>query len=352
MSRNINQAIDNLIKKVLDKVDEPRIKEQKYTIYGDEDSKSWLKNLKTLQKLRLFPNFHSALGDYNNDKYLVLVNHQFEKIPCGLREENLNSGSWVAIIDDLNLQITDNDVSLLYEFLDSDFKINSDERKEIQYDLKLDNSGFSLQDVFPDIAIYKIDNQPSKYANTSSLSRLTGLILVESKKYYLLPYSTDVLVKFEVLFGSDQLKVSFDNILASYAASDYKFCYLYLYRCIERVQPLLFFQDFHNELKSSSSQFNKTLEEFCIDFYDKTKMQPKLDTSLEKLVQPIINNFNPQYSQTTSGYLYNLRNQIVHLRPGQTNSCIPGNYDDWNKLIEDMLQIIREIYTQHHSLMD
>ena len=223
-----------------------------------------------------------------------------------------------------------------------------------EYDLKLDNSDFSLQDIFPNIDIYKIDrfNQQSKFRNTSSLSRLTGLLLVESKKYYLLPYSQDVLARFKDLFENDQLKLLFENVLVSYAASDYKFCYLDLYRCIERVQPLLFFQDFYTELKSSSSGFNKTLEEFCMDFYDKTKLQPKLDISLERLVQPIMNNFTPKYRKITSGNLYNLRNQIVHLRPGQTNSLIPDNDDDWNKLIEDMLQIIKEIYIQHDELID
>ena len=361
MSRTMNESIEKLIKKVLDQVDEPSIKSKKYTIGGDGNAVSWLKDLKILQKLRLFPSFHSALGLYQNKQYLILVNHQFEntaKIPVGLQEEELNAGAWIAIIDELDLPIIDHNASCLEELLGSDLQVNESGYQQISYDFRLDNSGFSLQDVFPSIDIYKIDgsNQQSKFFNTSSLSRLTGLLLVESKKYYLLPYSQDVLARFKDLFENDQLKLLFENVLVSYAASDYKFCYLDLYRCIERVQPLLFFQDFYTELKSSSSGFNKTLEEFCIDFYDKTKLQPKLDSSLERLVQPIMNNFTPKYRKITSADLYNLRNQIVHLRPGQTNrqanSLIPDNDDDWNKLIEDMLQIIKEIYIQHDKLID
>ena len=138
MSRTMSQSIEKLIKKVLDKVDEPTIKSKKYTIDGDDNAVSWLKDLKISQKLRLFPSFHSAFGLYQDNQYLILVNHQFEnaaKIPVGLQEEELNVGAWVAIIDELDLPIIDHDASCLEELLGSDLQVNATGYQKIPYSL-------------------------------------------------------------------------------------------------------------------------------------------------------------------------------------------------------------------------
>ncbi|MEM9814795.1 MAG: hypothetical protein AAF827_00035 [Cyanobacteria bacterium P01_D01_bin.6] len=350
----MTSSIKYVFNQVLTGVSNSEIKEDSYTIPGDTDAVNWLKNLRINQSLRLFPNFYSALVSCQCNEYLVLVNHQIDasaKIPPGLQEEELNPGSWVAIIYELKLKIETTDVSLLEELLASDFASNSGGYKEVPYDFEIDEVAFSLKLAFPRIDIYKVLPN-SDFTDTRSLARLTGLVLTNSKQNYLLTYETSVLEKFKTVFRKGSLKVNFENILASYSASEYKFCYLDLYRCIERVQPLLFFDNFHKHLCVGSSTSCMTLEDFCMVFQDKTSLQPKLNDTFEKLIDSVWRLFTPKYSLLSKKYLYRLRNQIVHLRPGQTNSDMPKDDHEWNQLIEDMLVLVEHIYTQHDQLMN
>lgn len=122
-----------------------------------------------------------------------------------------------------------------------------------------------------------------------------------------------------------------------------------LYRCIEGLQPLYFLKDFYDKLALN----NKSVQDFYIDFYETTKLEPKLEDSLKKLLESI--NINYKYADkqnySPSLYLYKLRNQIVHLRPKQTNDLIPKSIADWNLLILDMLIIVQELYKTNQNLL-
>ncbi len=165
----------------------------------------------------------------------------------------------------------------------------------------------------------------------------------------MLPYSVEVLQEFKSTFENGNKYIPFENILASYVASDFKFAYLDLYRCIEALQPLYFLKAFYDQLALTG----KSLQNFYSDFYETTRLEPKLEDSLKKLLDSI--NINYQYADkqnySPSLYLYKLRNQIVHLRPKQTNNLIPKSIDDWNLLIFDMLTIVQELYKVNRDLL-
>jgi len=322
-------------------------KNKTYTIDGDATCQQWLKEVKIENNVRLFPDFYSAWLTYKNDIYLVLVNYEFQsQIPNFLQEETLKAGAWVAIIDELDLSLKkDTDLSKLEELLESDWEItiiNQIDYKKIEFQKEID--GFSLKNFFPSISLHKIINQFNK---KEELTQITGFVLTQSKSYHLLPYTDDVLKEFKNTFENGNKHIPFENILASYAASDFKFAYLDLYRCIEALQPLYFFKDFYDRLNLK----NKSLQEFYSDFYDSTKLEPKLEDSLKKLLNSIKITYQYQYKGTVSSNLYKLRNQIVHLRPSQSNNLVPQSIDDWNKLILDMLKIVQEIYKVNKNLL-
>ncbi|MEA5576156.1 hypothetical protein [Anabaena sp. UHCC 0451] len=340
MARNITSSI----KKVVEKIQAVVNTQEKYTIDGDETCKDWLKSLNIDKTLRLFPNFYSDWLTYENDNYLVLVNHKFKyQIPCFLQEENLNSGAWVAIVDGLELPVT-GDTDILQEILESDWEINQQGFKQVQFDTVVGN--FSLKDCFPTISLYKIID---RFTQKEKLEQITGIALTESESYCLLPYSAEVLQEFTDTFETGNQYIPFENILASYVASDFKFAYLDLYRCIEGLQPLYFLKDFYDKLALN----NKSVQDFYIDFYETTKLEPKLEDSLKKLLESIKINYKYADKQhySPSLYLYKLRNQIVHLRPKQTNDLIPKSIADWNFLMLDMLTIVQELYKTNQNLL-
>ena len=110
-----------------------------------------------------------------------------------------------------------------------------------------------------------------------------------------------------------------------------------MYRCIELLQPLYFFKDFHLRLGIS-----KSLVEFCEDFYDTIKLPPRFGDSFDKLIETIAD--KPEIS------FYKIRNEIVHLRPKQTDDLIPNGIDDWNKLILALLTTVNELYSNNEDL--
>ncbi|MFM7363734.1 MAG: hypothetical protein ACKO11_04360 [Cuspidothrix sp.] len=347
MSITIKISIANVINKIKSVV----TTQENYTIYGDDTCENWLKYLKIDNKVRLFPDFYSAWLIYQNNNYLVLVNHEFlSKIPSFLQEEDINSGIWVGIIDQLDLSIKkDTDESKLEEILEGEWNINKKGYKEVNIEVEI--NGVSVKDYFPNIDLYKII---SRFSEKEELSQITGIALTESSGHCLLPYSPDVLQEFRNIFDNGNKYIPFDNILASYVASDFKFAYLDLYRCIERLQPLYFFKPFYDKLALTG----KSLEDFYNDFYENTKLEPKFQDSFKKLLESINVDYQYQYpnknneqNTSPSSYLNNLRNQIVHLRPNQKNDLLPKTPSDWNLLILDMLKIVQKLYNTNQNLL-
>ncbi|WP_242027409.1 hypothetical protein [Sphaerospermopsis sp. FACHB-1094] len=340
MTRNIINSIKKVVEKIQAVVNTP----EKYTIDGDETCKHWLEYLKIDNKIRLFPNFYSSWINYENENYLVLVNHKFlSHIPYFLQEENINAGAWVGIVDELELPLI-GDTDILQEILESDWEINPRGFKQVQFDTVVGN--YSLKDCFSNISLYKIIG---RFTQKEELNQITGISLTESRNYCLLPYSPEVLQEFKNTFENGSKYIPFENILASYVASDFKFAYLDLYRCIEGLQPLYFLKDFYDKLALN----NKSIQDFYIDFYETTKLEPKLEDSFKKLLDSI--NINYKYADkqnySPDKYLYRLRNQIVHLRPQQTNDLIPKSIDCWNLLMLDMLTIIQNLYVANKNLL-
>ncbi|HLP90435.1 MAG TPA: hypothetical protein VK184_17850 [Nostocaceae cyanobacterium] len=343
MSRNITNSIEKVVKKIQDVIDN----QKKYTIDGDQTSINWLKSLRIEKPIvRLFPDFYSAWLTYQNDNYLVLVNHKLQfKIPSFLEEETLNSGAWVAIIDELDLPLNKGNKEILQEIFESEWELNEKGYKKINFEQEF--NGISLKDCFLNISLYKII---SRFNNKEELDQITGIALTESNSYCLLPYSSDVLEEFKNTFENGNKYIPFENILASYVASDFKFAYLDLYRCIEGLQPLYFLKNFYDKLALQGT----SVKDFYMIFYETTKLEPKLEDSLKKLLESI--NINYKYvdkqNNSVGSYFYKLRNQIVHLRPKQNNDLLPKSIDYWNDLIVDILKAVQEIYQENQDLLN
>ena len=115
-----------------------------YTVFGDEVSQKWLQNVKIVDKIRLFPDLYGVWIIYENEDYLVLVNHNEEEfhIPDFLdNTTDINSGCWIAIIDDLDISLKKNiDISRLVDVFGYSWKTNSKGFKEIKFDESLDKN--------------------------------------------------------------------------------------------------------------------------------------------------------------------------------------------------------------------
>lgn len=207
------------IKKVLSKL---QLSEKSYTIYGDKVSEHWLQYLKIDNKIHLFRDYYSAWLTYNKENnrenYLILVNIKINRIPNKfLQEETLNSGAWVAIINELDLSLKEDTSNAIIEIINSEWDINNRGLKQINIEREI--NGFNIKNCFPDICLYKIISD--RFSKEETLNQITGIVLTEDNGYHLLRYTPQVLQEFKNTFQNGNENIPFENILVSYLASDF-----------------------------------------------------------------------------------------------------------------------------------
>ena len=247
-----------------------------------------------------------------------------------------------------------------------------------------------MRDLFFDISLYKIK---SKFTQTGQLHQLIGSVLVKGASYRLLPYSNTVVRQFEDIFENGNKYIPFDNILASYVASDFKFAYLDLYRCIEKLESLYFLSDLYKKL----SLKNTSLLDFCKSIDDSIGLY-RLDSHtnlLKKLLGSIEKN-NKTFKDNSRKFLYlifltmklpvsvnrfkcikyivlysdgfydsfikniikeseklnKVRNFIVHLSPNQVNEVLPQDSLGWNEYICNILYLVKILYDINQDLFE
>ena len=372
-----------------------------YTIDGDKETQKWLIELEIKDlsnelkikdnKIRLFPSLYAAWGVYKSESYLILINHDKKfRIPKYLEETSINSGAWVAIIQELDLPLKNNFNEEAKEILGADWEIiPKNGFKKIKFDTNI-GAGSSLIDLFFDISLYKIK---SKFTQTGQLHQLIGSVLVKGASYRLLPYSNTVVRQFEDIFENGNKYIPFDNILASYVASDFKFAYLDLYRCIEKLESLYFLSDLYKKL----SLKNTSLLDFCKSIDDSIGLY-RLDSHtnlLKKLLGSIEKN-NKTFKDNSRKFLYlifltmklpvsvnrfkcikyivlysdgfydsfikniikeseklnKVRNFIVHLSPNQVNEVLPQDSLGWNEYICNILYLVKILYDINQDLFE
>ena len=348
MSRTMTDAIEKVIKKLQDATGITG----SYTIEGEEESQEWLQKLKIEDdKIRLFPNFYAAFTAFNGSNYLILVDHDKSdkefRIPKYLEELDINSGAWVAIIKELDLPLKKNVDENLKELLDYEWKEDNSRRKKIIFNQKMGRPEFSLAELFYEISLYKIT---SKFTQAGSLHQLTGCILIKGASYRLLPYSDNVIKEFEDIFENGSKYIPFENILASYVASDFKFAYLDLYRCIEKLESLYFLSELYKKLSLENT--DTTLLKFCKNIDESIGLH-RLDSHMN-LLENLLRSIEIQTKQNPKKIaekLFKTRNIIAHLSPNQANEL----HQDalyWNERISSILHLIKILYDTNQNLFE
>jgi hypothetical protein len=206
---------------------------------------------------------------------------------------------------------------------------------------------FSLEDLFCKISLYKITSKFTQASSLYQLYQLTGCILVKGSSYRLLPYSEAVIKKFEDVFENGNKYIPFDNVLVSYVASDFKFAYLDLYRCIEKLESLYFLSALYKKL----SLENTSLLDFCknIDEFIGLHRLRSQKSLLENLF--LSTGKTTKESEKEAEKLSKIRNIIAHLSPNQANE-LPQDASGWNEYIYKILCLIKTLYDTNQNLFE
>lgn len=141
-------------------------------------------------------------------------------------------------------------------------------------------------------------------------------------------------------------EIPIDNVLRSLGSNYWKFCYIDIYRCIERLLLIGWVQKYHQDaiLKTLSPNdlyncMEVTLKVQHHEWENIEYLFTMLPVSLTSMLDPLRNGEN--YHK----YIYELRNKLVHYQKDEKEiNAIKES--DWNILIQFMLKATIELYQQ------
>lgn len=317
-------------------------------IRTNDEEKKWVKFLRVIDKLPILPNLHTALLEFENARYFCVL---------GLDD----SAPFQTTIDSvpLNAGIV---TALLYEF-NSPLKKKIDPYRIVeellyQYSPDVtttnDYKGHDFNDVlsfFEPILLYQIQNNTPVLFD--DICRLSGFFIHKNSENFLLPFSNDTLSVYERIFFEGSRFIPFENFISSITTAYWNFSFLSVYRCLERLFPLLMLDRLHQEVKTPL-----TLFEFSKHIENLIGWRPREEDVIVKLVSEspeeatqllsdVKKKVTGSQDYETGKWFYQIRNSIVHYRPATPEISLDDA--DWDKIIRAILIIVHYWYSQFEN---
>jgi hypothetical protein len=350
MSTNMKEANISIFKKLADfatkhgnSIDD----RNKRCIETNEIEKEWLKNIDVIEKYPILPSIQTALFKFENQKYFVTVGFQYQEksdVSNILEYVKINAGILTALLFKLEVPLVK---SLNYlDITNEIFYESSDELIKYQFNC--------VSKFFEPLCIYRINEDcPFTGGEDIDLIRLSGFYILKNRQLISLNFSSNTLDKFEKIFFEGSKVIPHENLLLSLVSSAWKYSFLDIYRCIERLFCISALEEFHNKFQITCS-----ILQFSTDIEDHIGWRPKEEDSLDKIIKKSpqeITNLLQEIKAFIHGeaegdrvnIIYKIRNSIVHFRG--TNKAIYSSLNDlhWDKLINSSLLIVEYWYDKY-----
>lgn len=245
-------------------------------------------------------------------------------------------GLQLAVIEELKLEVVENAkvgslLNMLYE-----------ENEDGTVDL-IDYS--QISEFFQPVTIYEYKG------SKVDTSLLAIRFLLANPQYLYLEFQPKVLTSFGMIESAGFNSLDYETLLRSLCASQWRYCFLDLYRCIES----LFLFNRCNELyKSLGSLATLNQTNVCDSLYDKFSLFFVEKDVLEALFMEITTPTEtmlkalPQTKGVDS--YYNLRNTIAHgnKRPNKLPVVI-SSVQEWNDVCDFSLHAIKDLFDKYDS---
>lgn len=197
---------------------------------------------------------------------------------------------------------------------------------------------------FPDFNIFKINETiPSSNDEIDYYLRsIVVSILCQNAKILNLQFDETTLDLYvDALNKSSYIPV--DNFIHSLLSNEWKFCFLDLYRCLERLFRISWVHNFREPLGALPSIVN--IDE-AMDRTGVTCHENKCIEYMFSLLPPLSQEINNVIGTTSiDKYIYDLRNEIVHFQKSDNKIyCIPDA--TWNIVLQFMLSSLKELYNR------
>lgn len=205
----------------------------------------------------------------------------------------------------------------------------------------------TVESYFPSIQTFEI-NVPlgATFDERQSFLRVMTLnALCQNAVKLVLPFETTTLQSYMDLANSRNDEIPLDNVIRSLGSNYWKFCYIDMYRCIERLLDVAWVHNYKTTLSSGLAPdvlYVKITKGFNISSHEWENIEylfSLLPVRIKTVLDPVRNGKN--YDK----YIYELRNKLVHyLKDEAEINAIKNN--EWNVIIQFMLLATFELYQQ------
>lgn len=352
MTRNMIDANVSIFGKIADftkKYEDSINFETRRCIQTNKDDKNWLQNLKIVNEQLISPKLKTALFEFEDRQYFVVVGcHHQEDIELEnvIEYMEMNAGIFTALLFELKVPLLQKASYL--EMIEDIFYESSEQT--IRYELN------SVVKFFEPLCVYQInDGSPFIEKKDIDLIRLSGFYILKNRQLISLGFSPKTLDKFEKIFFEGSEVIPYENLLLSLVSIAWKYSFLDIYRCIERLFCVFALEDLHVKLENKHS-----LLQFSADIEDHIGWRPKEDKSLNKLIektpkdiidslQEIKKVFHGEAEGNYGDLIYKIRNSIVHFRYANNATYSQMNDLHWDILISSSLSIVEYWYHKYDS---
>jgi hypothetical protein len=327
------------------KIDVPIYKKNKRCIKTNSKEKKWLQELNIIKEQLILPNFQTASFEFDSNKYFVAFGLPNQEISEDvLQSVELNAGIVTALLSELKISL--NQKASPYDIANEIFY--ESQKKIIEYDFSV------IAKFYEPFSVYLIQkNSPFISQDDINFLRLSGFYTLKTSQLVALNFSPETREQFEKIFFEGSTNIPYENLLLSLVSVSWKYSFLEIYRCIERLFSISFLENFHQRFRIPDS-----LRNFSSELESYIGWKPKENEAINKLIDDspegaseLLREIKKFLEGTEEGkcgdLIYKIRNSIVHFRLATQSIELDDKH--WDMLIRASLYIVEHWYNHYHE---
>lgn len=198
---------------------------------------------------------------------------------------------------------------------------------------------------FPKFSLFQINDVVPDKELSLYLKRICIAFVCETKEMQQLPYDSNTIAAFVDIANSTDGNIPYDNILRSLLSYHWKFCFIDLYRCQERLLLLAWVEEFKNSMNSGLSLTDlhgKMKDRYKTEHHERENLYSLYDFLPQTILDSLT---NVDTTKKKADFIYDLRNKIVHFQ--RTDLEVDSKLDsEWNMIVSFVLKTIPFLYNR------
>lgn len=210
-------------------------------------------------------------------------------------------------------------------------------------------NGYDLETIlkyFPEINVFRLTEPIHDYS--VMLDKLSIMMYCENRSLLRLNMPDNIVASYCSVINQGFENINYDNLWRSVSSSEWRYCFIELYRCLEILFNISRTFDLSDKIRSKhnlSSLFSFSWKELR-DYYHDDSM---INFLFSQLSQEKLDMLKAIPSIKNASGLYKLRNSIVHGKRAIYYNSITSKEKEWQSIIFFAISAIEELYSLYDN---